>query len=297
MRAGQEVQMEAGHKQPIVINKKVKKGGDHGHHGGAWKVAYADFVTAMMAFFLLLWLLSTTTVEQRAGIGDYFTPTTSLAPGASGAGGILAGQTVSDSGAKIGEGGTPSVVVELSPPAKQASEKDIEELAAKREQESFDEAVEALNKAITDSPELSDLKDNIQVDMTSEGMRIQIVDREGEALFQAGSADMTSRTRELLDQIAKVVSELPNTISISGHTDASPFNRGNYSNWELSSDRANASRRELVSAGIDPTRIVQVVGKADQEPFIEEDPFLPQNRRVSIVLRRTSAVLPPGLFE
>jgi chemotaxis protein MotB len=108
---------------------------------------------------------------------------------------------------------------------------------------------------------------------------------------------MTSRTRELLDQIAKVVAELPNTISISGHTDASPFNRGNYSNWELSSDRANASRRELVSAGIDPTRIVQVVGKADQEPLIEEDPFLPQNRRVSIVLRRTSAVLPPGLFE
>ena len=108
--------MEAGHNQPIVINKKVKKGGDHGHHGGAWKVAYADFVTAMMAFFLLLWLLSSTTVEQKAGIGDYFTPTTSFRPGESGAGGILGGQTLSDSGAKIGEGGTPSVVVELTPP-------------------------------------------------------------------------------------------------------------------------------------------------------------------------------------
>jgi chemotaxis protein MotB len=289
--------MEAGHNQPIIINKKVKKGGDHGHHGGAWKVAYADFVTAMMAFFLLLWLLSSATVEQKAGIGDYFTPTTSFRAGESGAGGILGGQTLSDSGAKIGEGGTPSVVVELTPPSKKATEKDIEELAAEREQQSFEDAVEALNKAITDSPELSDLQDNIQVDMTSEGMRIQIVDREGGALFQAGSANMTSRTRELLEQIGKVIAELPNDISISGHTDASPFSRGDYSNWELSSDRANASRRQLVSSGIDTARIVQVIGKADQEPLIEEDPFLPENRRVSIVLKRTSAVLPPGLFE
>ena len=181
-------------------------------------------------------------------------------------GGILGGQTLSHSGAKIGEGGTPSVVVELTPPAKKATEKDVEELAAEREQETFEDAVEALNKAITDSPELSDLQDNIQVDMTSEGMRIQIVNREGGALFQAGSANMTGRTRELLDQIGKVIAELPNNISISGHTDTSPLNRGEYSNWELSSDRANASRRELVATGIDPTRIVQVVGKADQEP-------------------------------
>jgi chemotaxis protein MotB len=290
--------MEAGHNQPIIINKKVKKGGDHGHHGGAWKVAYADFVTAMMAFFLLLWLLSTTTVEQRSGIADYFTPTTSLRSGESGAGGILGGQTLSDSGAKIGEGGTPSVVVELTPPgSRDAKEKDIEELAAKREQESFEDALQALNKAITDSPELSDLKDNIQVDMTSEGMRIQIVDREGGALFRAGSAEMNARTRQLIGQIAKVVATLPNNISISGHTDSNPFSRGDYSNWELSSDRANASRRQLVSSGIDPTRIVQVVGKADQEPLVEEDPFLPENRRVSIFLRRTSAVLPPGLFN
>ncbi len=290
--------MEAGHNQPIIINKKVKKGGDHGHHGGAWKVAYADFVTAMMAFFLLLWLLSTTTVEQRSGIADYFTPTTSLRSGESGAGGILGGQTLSDSGAKIGEGGTPSVVVELTPPgSRDAKEKDIEELAAKREQESFEDALQALNKAITDSPELSDLKDNIQVDMTSEGMRIQIVDREGGALFRAGSAEMNARTRQLIGQIAKVVATLPNNISISGHTDSNPFSRGDYSNWELSSDRANASRRQLVSSGIDPTRIVKVVGKADQEPLVEEDPFLPENRRVSIFLRRTSAVLPPGLFN
>lgn len=290
--------MEAGHNQPIIINKKVKKGGDHGHHGGAWKVAYADFVTAMMAFFLLLWLLSTTTLEQRSGIADYFTPTTSLRSGESGAGGILGGQTLSDSGAKIGEGGTPLVVVELTPPgSRDAKEKDIEELAAKREQESFEDALQALNKAITDSPELSDLKDNIQVDMTSEGMRIQIVDREGGALFRAGSAEMNARTRQLIGQIAKVVATLPNNISISGHTDSNPFSRGDYSNWELSSDRANASRRQLVSSGIDPMRIVQVVGKADQEPLVEEDPFLPENRRVSIVLRRTSAVLPPGLFN
>jgi chemotaxis protein MotB len=158
-------------------------------------------------------------------------------------------------------------------------------LAAKREQESFDDAIEALNKAITDSPELSDLQDNIQVDMTSEGFRIQIVEREGGALFHAGSANMTECTRELLGQISRVVAELPNNISISGHTDANPLNRGDYSNWELSSDRANASRRELVSSGVDPSRIVQVISKAVQEPLIEEDPFLPQNRHVSMVLK------------
>ncbi len=289
--------MEAGHNQPIVINKKVKKGDGHGHHGGAWKVAYADFVTAMMAFFLLLWLLSTTTDEQRAGIADYFTPTTSTVSATSGAGGILAGQTFSDSGARIGEGGTPSAVVELNPPTRQAKEKDIEELAAKREQENFEKALQALDKAITDSPELSDLRNNIQIDMTPEGMRIQIVDQEGGALFRAGSAEMNARTRELISQIAKVVEGLPNDISISGHTDATPFNRGNYSNWELSSDRANASRRELITSGINPSRIVQVVGKADQEPLVEEDSFLPQNRRVSIVLRRAAPTLPPGFFD
>ena len=289
--------MEAGHNQPIVINKMVKKGDGHGHHGGAWKVAYADFVTAMMAFFLLLWLLSTTTDEQRAGIADYFTPTTASISSTSGAGGILAGQTFSAEGARIGEGGTPSVVVELTPPSRQAKERDIEELAAKREQEDFEKAVQVLEKAITASPELSDLRNNIQIDMTPEGMRIQIVDQEGGALFRAGSAEMNARTRQLIGQIAKVVEGLPNDISISGHTDATPFNRGNYSNWELSSDRANASRRELIQSGIDPSRIVQVVGKADHEPLVEEDPFLPQNRRVSIVLRRAAPVLPPGVFD
>ncbi len=289
--------MEAGHNQPIVINKKVKKGDGHGHHGGAWKVAYADFVTAMMAFFLLLWLLSTTTDEQRAGLADYFTPTTASISSTSGAGGILAGQTFSAEGARIGEGGTPSVVVELTPPSRQAKDKDIEELAAKREQEDFEKAVQVLEKAITDSPELSDLRNNIQIDMTPEGMRIQIVDQEGGALFRAGSAEMNTRTRELISQIAKVVEDLPNDISISGHTDATPFNRGDYSNWELSSDRANASRRELIQSGINPSRIVQVVGKADHEPLVEEDPFLPQNRRVSIVLRRAAPVLPPGVFD
>ena len=142
-----------------------------------------------------------------------------------------------------------------------------------------------MNKAITDSSELSDLQDNIQVDMTSEGIPIQIVNRESGALLHAGFANMTECTRELLDQIARVVAELPNNISVSSHTDASPLNRGDYSNWELSSDRANASRRELMPSWIDRSRIVQVISKAVQEPLIEEDPFLPHNRRVSMVLK------------
>lgn len=287
--------MEAGHNQPIII-KKVHKHEGHGHHGGAWKVAYADFVTAMMAFFLLLWLLQTTTDEQKNGIADYFTPTTATLAKTSGSGDILAGRSFSSDGARIGEGGTPSVVVALPPPPdRSVSDKELAEAQAKKEQEMFEEAMAALEKALAENPQLADLKNNIRVDVTSEGMRIQIVDQQGGALFESGSAAMRPRTRELIAQISKVVNGMPNDISISGHTDSTGFQRGEYGNWELSSDRANSSRRALISSGVASDRITQVVGKADQEPLIEEDPSAPQNRRVSIVLKRTAGVLPPEL--
>ena len=292
---------EIGHNAPIIKKvKKVKKVVGNAHHGGAWKVAYADFVTAMMAFFLLLWLLQVTTDDQKRGIADYFTPTAATISRTSGAGDILAGRTMSDAGAKIGEGGTPSVVVQLTPPApsterSEASEEDVEELAAAREQDAFDAALEAIKQALSDSPKLSELSQNLIMDMTGEGMRIQIVDQEGGSLFQSGSAVMNQRTRELIDQIAQVVSRLPNEVAISGHTDSSQFQRGDYSNWELSSDRANASRRQLVAAGVDPTRIVKVTGRADADPLVAEDPSLPENRRISIVLLRGASVLPPDL--
>lgn len=289
---------DAGHN--AIIIKKVKKGG-HGHHGGAWKVAYADFVTAMMAFFLLLWLLNVTTDDQKRGLADYFAPTTATLSQSSGSGDILSGRTFSASGSRVGDGGVPAVVVTLTPPPPSKSadveDENPDELEAVREQERFDKALEAIKQALNDSAELSDLSQNLLMDMTSEGMRIQIIDQDGGALFHSGSAQMAERTRMLLSQIAQVVSRLPNEISVTGHTDATPFGGGDYTNWELSTDRALASRRVLVAAGIDNDRVVRVVGRADQEPLIEEDPFLPQNRRISIVVLRGAPVLPPEYNE
>ena len=172
----------------------------------------------------------------------------------------------------------------------------LEKLRAEEEQEAFEQAQAALLQAIEESPELHELSDNILVDMTPEGMRIQIVDQEGGSMFASGSAEMAPRTRKLLEQIAQVVTKLPNKISVSGHTDAQQFGgAGGYSNWELSSDRANASRRGLIQGGLTPDRFVEVTGKAAQEPLMEEDPFAPQNRRISLILLREAPVLPPEL--
>ena len=206
---------DAGHN--AIIIKKVKKGG-HGHHGGAWKVAYADFVTAMMAFFLLLWLLNVTTDDQKRGLADYFAPTTATLSQSSGSGDILSGRTFSASGSRVGDGGVPAVVVTLTPPPPSKSadveDENPDELEAVREQERFDKALEAIKQALNDSAELSDLSQNLLMDMTSEGMRIQIIDQDGGALFHSGSAQMAERTRMLLSQIAQVVSRLPNEISL-----------------------------------------------------------------------------------
>jgi chemotaxis protein MotB len=296
-----------------VIIKKVKKGGHGGHHGGAWKVAYADFVTAMMAFFLLLWLLNVTTDVQKKGIADYFAPA-SMSRTESGAGGILGGQTLITDGNRVSNSGVPSVVVAIMPPPgrktdapehdtddkdaqsdappnadQKAAEKAAEKKIAEREAKAFKEAEAALHQAIDDDPKLAELKNQIVVDMTPEGLRIQIVDQENQSMFPTGSAQMTDRTHLLMQKIAQVITKLPNKISISGHTDATPYRtESGYGNWELSTDRANASRRALMDAGLKPDRITQVVGKADQDPLYPKDVFNPSNRRISIVLLRNA---------
>ncbi len=299
--------------QPIII-KKVVKGGHGGHHGGAWKVAYADFVTAMMAFFLLLWLLNVTTDEQKAGIADYFSPSTASVS-TSGANGMLGGQTLVTDGAKISDTGVPTVVMNLTPPestdgASDAGEEEgsstesIEELSdeelehelAEREQEAFDEAVDAIQQAIQDVPELADLSKNLIIDMTPEGMRIQLVDQDRKSMFESGKADLLEHTSSLIQMITRVVERLPNKIKITGHTDATPFRADDgYGNWELSSDRANASRRALLQAGLAPERIAMVTGKAETEPLFPEEPQAPSNRRISIVLLRESRAPLPNL--
>tara|TARA_R110002110_G_scaffold1284_7_gene5277 strand:- start:2376 stop:3404 length:1029 start_codon:yes stop_codon:yes gene_type:complete len=299
---------------PIIV-KKVVKGG-HGHHGGAWKVAYADFVTAMMAFFLLMWLLNATTEDQKQGISEYFSPST-VSNTTGGAGGLLGGAAVSSPGAMTSRTATPSVSLELRPtsgaqdgeadvegggavededPDKTAnvSEEELKEELAKREEEAFQKAEAEIKQAIQETPELKDLQKHLVIDQTPEGLRIQIVDQEGKPMFASGSARMPKTTRTLLAKITQVVQKLPNKISLSGHTDATPFrgSRKGYGNWELSSNRALASRRVMVEAGLKMDKISHVTGKEATEPMIKDNPNDARNRRIAIVVLREAGKEP-----
>ena len=293
--------MAAANKAPIVI-KKVKKGGGHGHHGGAWKVAYADFVTAMMAFFLLMWLINTTSPEQKRGIADFFAPA-SVSETTSGAGGLLAGQALAESGARQAKetqfkegsstGGDTQGAADPDSGTAEATEASLNQARAARENAEFQRAEQSIRQAIQDMPDLAELSKHVLMEVTPEGLRIQLVDQEGRSMFDPGGATLNPRARKLLSTVAGVVGELPNRISIAGHTDGSPPSRSGTTNWELSSDRANAARRVLQAAGVEQNRIYQVAGKADSEPLFPDDPTLPGNRRISITLLREAPVLPP----
>ncbi|MBM3629349.1 MAG: hypothetical protein FJX21_16200 [Alphaproteobacteria bacterium] len=309
--------------KPVLIIKK-KGHGDHGHHGGAWKVAYADFVTAMMAFFLLLWLLNVTTEEQRLGIANYFMPD-SVSRSQSGGGGVLGGVTISpgemekkaaglvlaiprapdaseaETAQDVDGEGKPPERREPRDPADHVldaskdkdkdkdgdiSERRLKEQLARQEEESFRKAEFELKHE--DVPDLKQLAENLIVDRTPEGLRIQIVDQGKYSMFPLGSAAPMEHTRKLMNAVARIVQRLPNRISVTGHTDALQFqnNSRNYGNWELSADRANSSRRMLLEAGLPSDRINRVIGKAEQEPLFSENPNDPRNRRISIVLLR-----------
>lgn len=281
--------------QPIIIKKIYKSGGGHG--GGAWKIAYADFVTAMMAFFLLLWLLNSVTQEQLEGISNYFAPTTA-STSASGMGDVLAGKTIGEEGVSETDSSRPSVVVNLPPPKVgaadiqdieegEASSQQLEELKKEQEEQQFEKAEEALNEAIQAVPQLKQLAKSLMIDNTPEGLRIQLVDQEGLAMFPSGGSEMYLHTRKVLELVSQVILEMPQNIAISGHTDAVRFVSDNgYSNWELSADRANNARRVLKDLGVEENRVARVVGRADTEPLLPEDPENARNRRLSIVLLR-----------
>ena len=292
--------------QPIVI-KKVKKVIGGGHHGGAWKVAYADFVTAMMAFFLLMWLINTTSPEQKRGIADYFAPA-SVSETTSGAGGILGGSALGKEGSK--SAGSSDVIEELAPSSRNPNNGDAKdgakakspaELAAEAQREaqqraeaaSFASAAQSLRQALQDMPELAELSKQIIIDETPEGLRIQLVDQEGRSMFNQGQVAPNDRAKILLRAISKVINQLPNRISIYGHTSASPAGAKPEGDWQLSAGRANASRQVLQSAGVVADRVYQVSGKAGSEPLYPDDPTLPGNRRIAIVLLREAPVLPP----
>lgn len=263
-----------------IVIKRVKKGG-HGHHGGAWKVAYADFVTAMMAFFLLMWLLQTASQEQKEAISYYFTT------GSSGKG----------AGDSIVTGGLESLETVEKPYAMPfvgfdgSSEfpdfKEPREILVKKEKEAFDRVRIALREAMMSDPALLELHDSLVVTEVKDGLQIQLIDQLNKPIFASGTAKMTPNGARLSNLLARVLKQLPNPMRIEGHTDAVPYTSANksYTNWELSSDRALAVRRLLVAQGIADSRIAAVEGRASTEPYLTEDPTAPQNRRISLVLQ------------
>lgn len=243
-------------KKSIVIIKKIKKGHE-GHHGGAWKVAYADFVTAMMAFFLLMWLLAMVSPENRAALSDYFKYFSVFkSPGETF---IMEGQPQMLQEPKTAPHPL-EVGAEISP----------------------EDLKEKMRKAIEEK--LEALKDQVIIDVFEGGVRIQIVDMVGKEIFRLGRAEMTPIAREIMKIVSENIKDLPNRIAVEGHTDASPFVGGKITNWELSTDRASSARRELERNGIDPERIARVVGYADTELLIKDNPKDPRNRRISIIL-------------
>lgn len=276
--------------RPIIV-KKIKKGGG-GHHGGAWKIAYADFVTAMMAFFLLMWLLGSTSKAQKEGISDYFKTPLKVA--------LMGGTSVGASDTLIKGGGGKDMTKKQGqvkpvdgPPGKQKAI-DAEEAKAaleKAEKEKLVELKNKLEKTIEDSPTLNKFKKQLILDITTEGLRIQIVDEQNRPMFESAKAEMQPYAKQILKEIGQMLNGVTNKVSLSGHTDAAPYSSGDkaYSNWELSSDRANASRRELVAGGMDETKLLRVVGLASASLFDKEDPLNPINRRISIIVMNKKA--------
>jgi chemotaxis protein MotB len=326
------------------------------HHGGSWKVAYADFVTAMMAFFLLMWLLNATTEEQRKGLADYFSPNSVLSHGSSGMGLPFGGRTAFSNGAMLSDLGTPEVTVGQQPVVDRVPEEDESEVVAqprphrddtqtkepdlggrpppkpppqqvrtampagplpvavarpgrgdaqrkpneaelraeleKREKQAFEQAAEQIREAVRGDPQLAELARQLAIDMTPDGLRIQIRDADREPMFAFGSAVPNDKARLLLQKVAPVLMRLTQDISIAGHTDAAPFVGSGRTNWELSADRANATRKLLVEAGLQEPRIRSVTGNAERDLAMPNDPLAAANRRIAIVVLRSVRPLP-----
>jgi chemotaxis protein MotB len=273
--------------RPIIV-KRVKKGGG-GHHGGAWKIAYADFVTAMMAFFLLMWLLGSTTKGDLNGISEYFkTPLKVAMQGGSGSGdssSILkgGGKDLTRSDGQVKASDDPQVKKTYNLTAAKAAMEAEENQRLKALKERIENKIEA-------NPLLKKYKDQLLLDITSEGLRIQIVDEQNRPMFALAKAELQPYTKEILHEIGFVLNDVPNRISLSGHTDSTPYmSDAGYSNWELSADRANASRRELIAGGMQDAKMMRVVGLASAINLDKADPFNPINRRISIVVMNRKA--------
>jgi chemotaxis protein MotB len=270
-------------KAPVVVKRIKKVVG--GHHSGAWKIAYADFVTAMMAFFLLMWLLGSTTKGDLQGIAEYFkTPLKVAMQGGAGSGdssSVIKGGG-GDLTRKTGQVKRGDTRAEKKTYNLKAAQAEIERVEATK----LKQLKKRLEVAIDANPTLKQFKRQLLIDITSEGLRIQIVDEQNRPMFDLASAELQPYTKVILHQIAQVLNGVENRISLSGHTDDVQYARGGrgYSNWELSADRANASRRELIAGGMDEAKILRVVGLASSVPFGNASPHDPINRRISIIV-------------
>lgn len=284
--------MASEEKRPIVI-KRIKKM-SAGAHGGAWKIAYADFVTAMMAFFLLMWLLGSTAKGDLNGISEYFkTPLKVALMGGDGSGDATSvikggGQDLTKTEGQVKKSNDPSekhvINLKTAIADMMKMEKDIE-------LEKLKELKKSIEKAINNNANLAQFKDQILLDITSDGLRIQIVDEKNRPMFKLGKSELEPYTKDILHEIGKTMNQLPNKVSLSGHTDAHPFStdRKGFSNWDLSAERANASRRELIVGGMDEAKVVRVVGMSSAVLFDTSDPFNPINRRISIIVMNKKA--------
>jgi len=252
-----------------IVIKRVSGGHGGGHHGGGWKIAYADFMTAMMAFFLVMWLLSISSPKQREGIAEHFRMPLKVA--------LNGGEKVAMSSSVLPGGGADIQQVEGE--VKQA-EKDDDEDANR-----LDLMKRKLEELIANSPTFKQFQHQILIDITTEGLRLQIVDNDRRPMFELASARVVPHMRTILHELGPFLNELPNKITVSGHTDAIVYsNDRSYGNWELSADRANASRRELLVGGMLDTKVMRVVGLADSMHLDRADPKNPINRRISIIV-------------
>ncbi|UTW56681.1 flagellar motor protein MotB [Kordiimonas sp. SCSIO 12610] len=294
--------------KPII--KKVIKVEGGGHHGGAWKVAYADFVTAMMAFFMLLWLLNVAPPETLAGLADYFTPTTAAIEGRTGSDAVNAPSSDAN-----GNNPTPvAIIQQIGPPPggpntgeetgtdqEGGGDPDfaadvINNRVKEAEDLAFEQLQDQMRIAMQASPTLSDLSEQVLFEITEDGLKIQLIDKDRRAMFRSGTAELYGYAETLIREVGASVQTLPNRITIQGHTDGGQFRGANgYSNWDLSADRGNSALKVLSETGVTDDRFFEVTGKASTDPLYPDNPSRIENRRVTILVLREAPVVPPSI--